>query len=125
MNPVIERELEKIRAPLPEFTDDTKVIRILKYNPEPTLSLEVGKMYLVGLPDYIVNEPPNYTLSANWNKGIVPKSSCLAVAVIQIFGKMVQVNARGYDYVTKLSLDDVYSGLWLPIESITVISEIA
>lgn len=124
MNPVIERELEKIRAPLPPIDDTTKVIRIPKYQPEPQITFQVAGRYLVGLPEYIVNEPANYNLSANWNQGVVPKSNCLMVYVTQLFGKMVKVNAQGYDYVSQCTLDDVYNGLWLPIESVTIIAQL-
>ena len=124
MNPVIEREFEKIRAPLPPIDDTTKVIRIAKYQPEPQISFQVAGRYLVGLPEYIVNEPANYNLSANWNRGITPQSTCLLVYVTQVFGKMEKVNAQGYDYLQQCVLQDIYEGLWLPIESVTIISKL-
>ena len=124
MNPVIQRELDKIRAPLPDITDDVKVIKINKYTPSNVPTIQAGKSYLIGLPDYILVEPPNYNLSANWNRGIVPQSNCLKVTVIQVFGPMMQINGRGFDYLTKEWNADFYDGLWLPIESVTIIQEL-
>ena len=127
MNPVIKRELEKVRAPLPEYDDNTTLITILRKSAEPNAQvpqLVENHCYIVELESYILNEPPNFTLSANWNKGIIPKSKYLQIEVSKVMGKMVQVNGCGYDIVTNQSLMDGYIGLWLPALGVKVVTEI-
>lgn len=123
MNNVIKRELEKIKAPLPEYDDNTTLIHIgMKKDPEPVFY--VNKSYLVELQDYIVNEPPNFTLSSNWNKGVVPKSKYMLIHIKEQAGKMLKVLARDYDIKTEECLEGIYFDLWLPLGGVTKIKEL-
>ena len=127
MNPVIKRELEKVRAPLPDYDDDTTVITILRKSVEPNINTPTFKQnscYLIELEDYILKEPPNFTLSSNWNRGIIPKSKFLKVEVCKVMGKMIQVNGSGYNPLDNIDKDDSYIGLWLPAISAKIHYEI-
>lgn len=123
MNETIKRELDKILAPLPDYDDNTTHIHIEKKVEPQSIQLVVGQSYIAQLADYILNEPPNFTLSANWNKGVVPKSAVMLVQIREIAGKMLKVHARGYDDVNQQYLEDMYYDLWLPSAGITIISE--
>ncbi len=127
MNPVIKRELEKVRVPLPAYDDTTTLITILResVNKEVKMFTVVqNHYYLIQLADYILNEPPNFSLSANWNKGIKPVSQFLKVEVNKIMGKMIQVSGYGFDWETQSDKSDNYLGLWLPLASIGVVQEL-
>lgn len=124
MNPIIKRELEKVRAQLPEYDDSTTLIRIPRWEPLPDEKpLEVGGIYLIEIADYVLNEPPNFTLSANWNKGVIPTSNQLSVQVKKTAGKMVQLDATGYDPDLRRLKEDFYQDLWLPTASITILDQ--
>lgn len=127
MNPVVKRELEKVRIPLPEYDDDTTLIKILRKSVESetrTYPIVVGKCYLIQIADYVLNEPPNFTLSANWNKGIVPRSRYLKVQITSVMGKMIQIDGSGFDVINQVDTSDAYIGLWLPLASIGVVEEL-
>lgn len=124
MNSVIKRELEKIHAPLPEYDDNTIEIHIPQKQVTNEPLFEVGKSYQVQLADYILNEPPNFTLSSNWNKGVVPKSQFMLMQVRELTGKMLKVYARGYDVNTDACLEDMYYDFWLPLGGVTKLKEI-
>lgn len=127
MNPVIKRELEKVRIPLPEYNDDTTLIKILQRSAESEVKMYpivAGKCYLIQIADYVLNEPPHFTLSANWNNGIIPKSRYLKVQITRVMGKMIQVDGSGYDVYNQLDTSDTYIGLWLPLGSIGVVAEL-
>lgn len=122
MNNVIKRELEKVKAPI-EYDDDTTFITIPKKVVEES-KFEFNKSYLIKVEDYIINEPSNFTLSSNWNKGIKPKSNYLLIHVIQTSGKMLKVMARDFDIETQNYLEGTYPELWLPLGAITKIKEL-
>lgn len=127
MNPVIKRELEKVRAPLPEYDDNTTLITILRKSVEPGAQvpqLIENHCYIIELESYILDEPPNFTLSSNWNRGIIPKSKHLQIEVSKVMGKMTQVNGSGYDIMNEQPLTDGYIGLWLPVLGIKIIREV-
>ena len=127
MNPVIKRELEKVRIPLPDYDYNTTVITILRKSAEPEVKMYpivVGNCYIIQLADYVLHEPQNFTLSTNWNKGVVPKSMYLKVQIVNIMGKMIQVDGAGYDVLNQTDLSDAYIGLWLPLASIGVVAQL-
>ena len=77
MNPVIKRELEKVRAQLPEYDDSTTLIKISRDTTSPSPSLKEGGIYLIELADYVLNEPPNFTLPTfNLNPCKIGRHSC-------------------------------------------------
>lgn len=123
MNSVIKRELDKVRVSLPEYDDDTTHL----YIPKKELleaTFQTGKSYLVKIEDYVVNEPPNFTLSSNWNKGVKPKSHHLLIHIIDISGKMLKVMARDFDIETQTCLEGIYNDLWLPLSALNKINEL-
>lgn len=122
MNKIIKSELEKIRAHI-SYDDSTRVITIPQAGEKEAPRFQVGKLYRIELAPYIVNEPATFTLSTNWNKGIVPKSYILQVQVVNVAGKMIQVDGSGYD-VENDRLLEPYTGLWLPQGGVTIIQEI-
>lgn len=125
MNPVIKRELGKVKVPLPEYDDSTTLITILRASPSAQpKQLELQHCYLLELADYLINEPPNFTLSANWNKGIKPKTKHLKIVVTRVMGSMFQLDGCGYDIVSQTDTMDSYIGLWLPLASVGIIEEL-
>ena len=123
MNPIVKRELEKVRAKLPEYDDSTTLIWILRDTTAPSSTLKEGGIYLIEVADYVLNEPPNFTLAANWNKGIVPVSKQLSIQVVKIAGKMVQINGDGFDEQSRTLKPDKYKEFWLPMASIKILDE--
>lgn len=124
MNKYIREELEKIKAPMSSYDDKTTVIQIEKRKSVSTSSsFTIGTKYRISVEDYILNEPPNFTLSANWNRGIVPTSRYFEGTVVNIQGNMIQFNLVGFDIDSNTEKDDKYVGLWLPKKSITVLGE--
>ena len=104
-----------------EWDEDTEVIHFYSTTAIPQVDFQVGKLYRIKLENYILHEPPNFTLSTNWNKGIVPASEILDARVINVQGKMIQVNAVGFDVNTNTQKTDTYSYLWLPKKSVTIL----
>lgn len=124
MNKIIKRELEKVRFNI-DYDDDTTVIKIPKdARATITVDLKVNHNYNIYVENYILNEPPNFTLSSNWNQGVVPKSKYMNICVTRVMGKMIQVDACGFDVEHQCTLPDTYAGLWLPSAAIHVVKEI-
>ena len=124
MNEVIKRELEKIHVPLPDYNDDTTHIVIPQRIVDNSPKFEVAKSYIVSLEDYIIHEPQGFTLSSNWNKGVVPVSKCMIIQVRELVGKMLKVYARGYDQSTNEYLPDMYYDLWLPQDGVNILQRL-
>lgn len=122
MNPFIKKELEKIRADTSSYNDHSEVIHI--YKKEPSITLKLNHSYIVRLADYILHEPENFTLSKNWNNGIVPSSEYVKLQVSEIVGEMIKVDCSGYDYYNKIDKNDSYISLWLPVKSVTILEEL-
>lgn len=126
MNKIIKEQLDRIRANI-EYDDNTTEIFISRDKPVVVpgiVGLQEGHTYNIFVEDYILHEPPNFTLSSNWNKGIVPKSKYMCACVIRLNGKMVQVDARGYNPDTGESNKDCYYNFWLPSKAIHIVEEV-
>lgn len=127
MNNTIKLELGKVKTKLPDYDDTTTHIVISKHSTEITnekiVDLCVGKYYIIKLEKYILYPPENFTLDANWNNGVRPKSEYMMVTPIKFVGKMVQFDGCGYDNSERKALDDIYNGLWLPSKGFTVVRE--
>lgn len=129
IDPIIKKELEKCKVSLPNIDDNTYHFIVHKRDPiiqEETKEIELKQdyYYVIKLEYYILHPPDNFTLSSNWNKGINPISEYLLGTPIKFIGKMVQWDCCGYDIKNDLALDDVYSGLWLPLKGFTIIKEV-
>ena len=118
---IAQEELNKIKPTL-EKIDDYHY-KITKSEPV-VLELVDGHIYIICLEDYIINPTDNFTLSSNWNAGIVPKSKYMMAQLMQRVGKMLQFDGIGYDISTGEYKEDVYKGLWLPQGGIQIIKEV-
>lgn len=118
MNELIKEQLNNVQiAKLPEFDDDTLKIFIPKYDEAQENDVLLGYCYLIELEDYVIHEPSNFTLSANWNNGSKPTDNKMSVEVKKIMGKMTYVNGVG------INDNKVWEG-WLPKASIKVIERL-
>lgn len=96
MNKFIKEQLLKCKvANIPDFNDNTTQIFIPKVTCCKTAEilnnekLKLNTCYLVKLEDYITNPYPGFNLHDNWNKGIIPKYSCMKIFVKNKLGKMI------------------------------------
>lgn len=112
MNRFTQRELEKVRDLIPdEWNENTThlVIPVLYKDP-----IKIGDKLTIQLEDYIINQPPNFTLSENWNAGTFPPEKVLEVEVAKVMGKMIGVKAVG-------KFSRTYWEGWLPEKGFKVI----
>lgn len=124
MNKYIKRELEKVKARCSDYDEASTLIHFyLSDTPAPTVDQQfcVGTRYRIQVEKYIVNEPKTFTLSANWNHGVVPKSYVMEGVVTRIQGNMIQWDLQGFSTETQSLTEDKYKGLWLPRKSITIL----
>lgn len=121
MNNRIKRELHKVlTANLPDFTDDTDTMIIPKMT---QIILQPNHCYIIKVEDYIIHPYEGFTLHDDWNKGIVPEDKYMKCSIINFMGKMINIDAVGYNPDTDTDTGKIWSG-WLPIKSITIIKEI-
>lgn len=104
MNKIVKDQLNKCIVKLPTWDDNTEEI-IIKYNSNNEDEKE--KNVLIKIEDYIINEPPNFTLAKNWNKNTTPPESEMYVKILKKQGRMYRVSGQGV--VTK----EHWEG-WLP-----------
>ena len=115
MNRYIKEQLNKCKlANIPDFAEDDLEIIIPKYN---NIDLLPNLYYNIKIEDYIINEPDNFTLSSNWNRGTKPPENLLSIRIEEIQGKMIKVDAIGK------STNKVWNG-WLPRKAITILEKI-
>ena len=96
MNKFIKEQLLKCKvANIPDFNNSTTQIFIPKAvcckaaEIIDNEKLKLNTCYLVKLEDYIINPYPGFTLHDNWNKGVIPKYSCMKIFVKNRVGKMI------------------------------------
>lgn len=130
MDKIIEQQLKAVKlAQIPDFDLDTNTLIIPKYvhsgasNISDTESVHIGRMYIVELADYILNEPNGFTLHANWNNNIKPTNKYMKILVLQDLGKMVKIKGIGYDINLKKDLEAEWIG-WCPKKSLKIIKEL-
>lgn len=124
MNNIIKAQLERCSvADIPPINDDLQHFVVKKKVRLTASDLQVNHYYILELADYILNEPEGFTLSSNWNKGVVPKSKHLKCCITKRMGKMVFVEGIGFDLDTKTDNSDSFNG-WLPAAGIKVIGEL-
>lgn len=119
MNKIIKDQLAKTSVLLPEYNDSTTQIIIPKAGLEfkPQLELIAGHRYRIEVANYVINEPPNFTLSANWNKGTKPPENILWIYVYGSVGNMIEIESVG-------DTTDISWRGYLPRKSITILEEI-
>lgn len=108
MNKFTYRELSKISDLIQEeWNENSTHIVIPSKDGRIINSINVGQKFTIKLENYIINQPPNFTLSENWNQGTFPPEEVLDIEVIKMIGKMVGVKAIGKN--TKITWEG-----WLP-----------
>lgn len=96
MNKFTYRELNKIKHLIPIALDEnTTHIVIPNSNGVIQNTITLGSKFTIKIENYIINQPPNFTLSENWNGGTFPPEEVLEVEVIQVVGQMTRVKAVG------------------------------
>lgn len=120
MNKIIEKELEKIKVQLPEYSNSATKFFIPKSCEN---DICINHTYLIKLKNYIVSEPEGFTLSTNWNNGIKPKTNYLKATYLKNIGKMYQFYCCEYDLNEDFTIDDIYNNLWLPKSGFDIIKE--
>lgn len=124
MNPVIEKQLRKVKiAELPDYDENTTTLLIKKRGSPTNTPFIANHYYLIELEDYIIHPSPTFTLHTNWNKGLVPTEKCYKCLCTKVMGKMVQIQGVGFDYDNRQDLDAEWDG-WLPIKSVKILREI-
>jgi len=117
MNKFIEEQLQKCKvAKIETISEDEFFIHKKK---ETDGVIQLNNYYLIELADYIIHPNENFTLAANWNKGVVPKSKLLKAMITQTLGKMIKVDA-----VSDEDENEVYFGLWLPMGGVKVVKKL-
>lgn len=96
MNKFVKKELEKVNDLLPYWDDSTTYI-IINSESRAVSVFEIGKKFTIKLENYIINQPPNFTLSENWNGGTFPPEEVLDIEIMRVVGKMVGVKAKGHN----------------------------
>ena len=126
MNKFIKEQLDNLKVAKCEYSEDSTEIFIPKKtkNMEANLNeIKLFKTYLIEFADYILNEPPGFTLHTNWNNGIKPVDKCMKAYVIQDIGKMVKLKCTGFNVLDNKDLNTNWTG-WCPKKSIKIIKEI-
>ena len=119
INEITQQQSKNIKTDY-QYIDDYHIV-IEKYK---EIIPVIQKTYILELEDYIINPSDTFTLADNWNGGIIPKNKYLCATIINIIGKMIKVDACGYDLASKQSTSDTYEGLWLPLGGIHLIQEL-
>lgn len=102
--------------------DDATIIEIPKQVVHNKATCIPGHYYEIKLADYLVHPPADYNLHINWNRGIVPKSSYYRCEILQVMGKMVQINGVSFDPEGAESCIDSWVG-WLPLDAVDILTE--
>lgn len=92
MNKFVKQQLMKCTTKLPDWDDNTTEMIIS--NNHSHVEVATGSFY-ISIENYIINEPPNFTLSANWNGGTVPPESNMIVSILEKRGRMYKVSGKG------------------------------
>jgi len=117
MNSIIKRQLRKVKeAIVPPFDDDTTSL-IISRNIPSLENIKQNCYYQISIEPYIINEPENFTLSSNWNKGTKPTDTYMNVEILTIMGKMIKVNGVG------VNDGKLWEG-WLPRGAFKVLKEL-
>ncbi|MBQ6632026.1 MAG: hypothetical protein IJH55_07995 [Romboutsia sp.] len=105
-------ELQKIRNLLPNNWEDD--LHFIISNNISSNTIKTGNKFTIKVENYIINQPPNFSLSENWNGGTVPPEEVLDIEILQIMGKMIKIKAIGK--CTNISWEG-----WLPQKSFKII----
>ena len=112
LNKFTLKELYKIKDLLPENWENE--LHFIIGNNKPINVLDIGNKFTIKIENYIINQPPNFSLSENWNGGTVPPEEILDIEIVQTMGKMIKVKAIGK--CTGINWEG-----WLPQKSFKII----
>lgn len=120
MRDYIKKQLMQVKyADLSNYDKETGVFIIKKYN-KPVY--DVGKCYIVQLPNHLVNNPSSLE-AINYNNGTSPRGNILKIYVNKTLGKMIQVDSLVFDMESNQDTAIMWSG-WLPTELLSQIAAI-
>ena len=124
MNPLIKSQLEKLNSEeILSRAEDSNLITITKGELKLSQGLCEDKCYLISVEDYILNPPDGFTLHTNWNNNRIPKDKVMKIDVLKKMGKMIRVNAIGFDLKNGVDTSNMWEG-WLPEKSIKIIEQL-
>lgn len=121
MNPLIRQQFQNvIRLKVPPLTDSTRVVRFSKSDLKLPLEFQVDKYFVISLERDLFFDT---TVSERWNKGGFPPSEFMLVIVLNIVGKMIQVEGVSYDPITGHNAKIPWTG-WLPVSQVKIEMEL-
>ena len=83
---------------------------------------QVGGTYVLQLPNDIIGNPQS-VLAVNYNKGSYPIHEFYTAYITNAMGSLIHVVATGYDPLTKMSLNDTWTG-WLDTSALRQIAKV-
>lgn len=120
MRDYIKKQLARCAfADLSNFDETINTYHIPKYT-KPRY--EVGKCYLIRLPNYLINNP-NTLLATNWNKGNAPRHEVYKAYVNKMMGSHIYVDCLAFNMELRQDMSDMWSG-WLDINELTQLSKL-
>lgn len=115
-NKFIVEQLNKIKIDRLLVEDNVFIFKKCSSNPTNTLQeLSVGNLYKIKVENYVLNPPPGFTLSSNWNNNTVPPEQVLNIEILELMGKMVKCKCVG------TTTNICWEG-WLPRKSFSIIN---
>lgn len=114
MNKFTFKELQKISHLISGGWDENSTHLVVYADGSQPDLLAIGTTSKVRLANYILHQPPNFTLAENWNQGTYPPEEVLYIEVVQQIGQMIGVRAKGE------TTGKMWEG-WLPRKGITVL----
>ena len=125
MNPIAKKQLDACKvADLPYYDEKSTLLVIPKKDSNRVNEFHLHKYFIVELADYIINPPPDYTLSANWNRGSVPRYKYMKVEICQLMGKMIRINGAAFDPNTNTDIPYVWEG-WVPSQGLKIVKRLS
>lgn len=122
MNKLIEKQLSMVQyADLSQHDELKHEFNIKK---RVDIKLELDAYYLIHLKDTLMDPNLNELIRVNWNGNRMPTLADLTVEVCKVMGKMVKVNAIGYDPETKQDVMSCKWTGWLPIDEIKIVEKL-
>ena len=89
MNKFVKQQLQKCKIPSLIWSDSTRHIHI------PMEKSMTNSAIKIQIKNYILNEPPNFTLSHDWNNDTIPPETMMYVTIIETKGRMTKVAGKG------------------------------
>lgn len=114
MNKFTYRELQKVNHLISGEWDGNSTHLVIYSEGQAPDPFQIGTKCKVKIANYILNQPPNFTLAENWNQGTYPPEELLEIKIMKHIGQMIGVRAVGENTKT------VWEG-WLPRKGVTLL----